>query len=198
MSSASRDDNPLEDLTPELPELWEQQELCDVTLVSAEGQHFRAHKIILAAASRYFQALFVGGGKHLLEGSRAGQGEPSIELEAIDAASLAGVLRSIYHKRVAVDADSVQGLLLAANYLDVAAVREACCQVRGYGCMHCSFCFACCATNCQPCAHVVQFLREHMDNATCLHTLDLAAHCACSELYGAAVCSLTPQQTPLA
>ena len=129
MSSASKADSPLEDLTPELPELWNQQELCDVTLVSAEGQRFRAHKIILAAASRYFQALFVGGGKHLLEGSREGQGETTVELEGIDAASLAGVLRSIYHKRAIVDADSVQGLLLAANYLDIAAVRDACCQV---------------------------------------------------------------------
>jgi hypothetical protein len=117
-----------QDLTPELPELWRQGELCDVTLVSAQGQAFRAHKIILAAASRYFQALFVGGGKHLLEGSRAGKDETRVELEAIDSASLASVLRCIYDKQLDLDADSVQGLLLAANYLDVPAVRDACCQ----------------------------------------------------------------------
>ena len=129
MSSAGMADSHKQDLTPELPELWRQGELCDVTLVSAQGQVFRAHKIILAAASRYFQALFVGGGKHLLEGSRAGGNETRVQLDAIDSASLATVLRCIYDKQVDMDADSVQGLLLAANYLDVPAVRDACCQV---------------------------------------------------------------------
>ena len=37
----------------------ENDELCDVTLL-VEGQKIRAHKIILAAASPYFKAMFTG------------------------------------------------------------------------------------------------------------------------------------------
>ena len=119
-----------EDLIPDLPQLWEQQELCDVTLLSADKQAFRAHKIILAGASRYFQALFVGGGRHLLESTRGGAEETSVELEAIDSDSLTAVLESIYRKRINVHKENVHGLLMAANYLDVPKLQQACCQVR--------------------------------------------------------------------
>ena len=122
-----------EDLISDLPQLWEQQELCDVTLLSADKQAFRAHKIILAGASRYFQALFVGGGRHLLESSRGGPEETSVELEAIDSNSLTAVLESIYYKRIDVSHENVYGLLMAANYLDVPKLQQACCQVRRHG-----------------------------------------------------------------
>ena len=42
----------------------ENDELCDVTLL-VEGQKIRAHKIILAAASPYFKAMFTGRKKML-------------------------------------------------------------------------------------------------------------------------------------
>lgn len=130
VGSGSSDD----DLTPQLPELWQQQELCDVTLISADKQQFRAHKIILAASSRYFQALFVGAGKHLRE-SKARDTDSEdivIELEAVDASSLGSILTSIYRKRVHVTSENVESLLSASNYLDVAPVRQACCQASAW------------------------------------------------------------------
>jgi hypothetical protein len=33
----------------------------------------------------------------------------------------------------------------------------------------------------------MQFLKAHLDTASCLHTLDLAAHCGCAELLDSVV-----------
>ena len=135
---------PADDLTPQLPELWQQEELCDVTLVSADKQRFRAHKIILASASRYFKALFVGAGKHLRENATrtTDSNDMVIELEAVDADSLGSVLTSIYQKNVEITPENVEGLLSASNYLDVAPIRQACCQVSR---AHRFFVTPCCA-----------------------------------------------------
>jgi hypothetical protein len=118
----------VDDLIPQLPDLWQHQELCDVTLISADKHTFRAHKIILASASRYFQALFVGAGKHLRESTDSAS-ETRIELENVDAVSLGDILACIYQKKVRVTPENVVGLLSASNYLDVEPVRQACCQV---------------------------------------------------------------------
>jgi len=129
---------PVEALTPRLWNHFENQELCDVTVVSSDKQTFRAHKIILASASRYFEALFLGAGKHLHRTSTTGTtGEDmQIQLEAVDAESLACILSAIYKGNVAVGESNVESLLLASNYLDVAPVKEACCQVRALPLVH--------------------------------------------------------------
>ena len=49
-----------EHLLRSLDELRNQALLCDVHLV-AEGATFPAHRVVLAAASPYFQAMFTGG-----------------------------------------------------------------------------------------------------------------------------------------
>ena len=102
-----------------------------MSVISSDRQRFRAHKIILASASRYFEALFLGAGKHLHGTSSTGVDgdEMQIQLEAVDAESLACILSSIYHGIVDVGEGNVEALLLASNYLDVAAVKAACCQV---------------------------------------------------------------------
>lgn len=122
---------PIEALTPRLWDHYSNQELCDVSVISSDRQRFRAHKIILASASRYFEALFLGAGKHLHGSSSTGTGgeEMQIQLEAVDAESLACILTSIYHGSVHVGNSNVEALLLASNYLDVAPVKAACCQV---------------------------------------------------------------------
>ncbi len=118
-------------LSPGLWAHYQSQELCDVSIISSDGQRFRAHKIILASASRYFEAHFLGAGKHLHGTSmrRPAGSEMEIQLEAVDAESLAAILASIYHGEVGVGEGNVDALLLASNYLDVAPVKAACCQV---------------------------------------------------------------------
>ena len=44
--------------------LWKQEKLCDVDIIVGT-QSLSAHKNILAAASPYFEAAFVGGGSHM-------------------------------------------------------------------------------------------------------------------------------------
>ncbi|CAL8462207.1 g1738 [Coccomyxa elongata] len=143
-------------LSPGLWAHYQSQELCDVSIISSDGQRFRAHKIILASASRYFEALFLGAGKHLHATSitRPAGSEMEIQLEAIDAESLAAILASIYHGEVSVEEGNVEALLLASNYLDVAPVKAACCQ----------------------------FLKATLKASSCLHTLALAALYDCQEL----------------
>ncbi|KAK9906356.1 hypothetical protein WJX75_000482 [Coccomyxa subellipsoidea] len=78
----------------------------------------------------------------------------NIQLEAVDAESLACILTSIYHGSVNVGNSNVEALLLASNYLDVAPVKAACCQ----------------------------FLKANLRASSCLHTLALAAMYDCQDL----------------
>jgi hypothetical protein len=55
-----------------LRDLWERGHLCDVVLVStADGAALRAHRLVLAAASGFFRALFTVRAR--LAGRRAAQ-----------------------------------------------------------------------------------------------------------------------------
>lgn len=124
------------DLTPSLQSLWKEGQLCDLTLVSSDSQTFEAHKIILAAASGYFRALFVGAGRHLRESFDQGTSpkEQTIRLPAVSGDSLRSVLEIIYNKQLNISDANVEDLLAASNYLDIPVIREACCQVRH--CLH--------------------------------------------------------------
>jgi len=118
------------DLTPSLQRLWKEGQLCDTTLVSSDSQIFEAHKIILAAASGYFRALFVGAGRHLRESfDQARSDTQSIRLPAVSGDSLRSVLEVLYNKDLNISEANVQNLLSASNYLDIPVIREACCEV---------------------------------------------------------------------
>lgn len=52
-----------------LSDLWHQGWLCDVRLHAGDSI-FAAHKIILAANSQFFRAMFVGAGRSMLERSQ--------------------------------------------------------------------------------------------------------------------------------
>ena len=119
------------DLTPSLQSLWEEGQLCDLTLISKDDQTFEAHKIILAAASGYFRALFVGAGRHLRESFDRDRSanEQIIRLPAVSGDSLRSVLEIIYNKQISISDENVEDLLAASNYLDIPVIREACCEV---------------------------------------------------------------------
>ncbi len=120
------------DLTPALESLWKEGELSDVVLVSKDAETFKAHKIILAAASGYFRALFIGAGRHLRESQdfSTATDEQKIRLPALSGKSLRSLLEIIYKcKSFTILEENVEDLLTASNYLDIPAIREACCEV---------------------------------------------------------------------
>ena len=106
--------------------LWEEGSLCDVELRTADGALVSAHRIVLAAASPFFRALFVGSGRTMREGSAGGS---IFDLPGVEEAELRVLLKAIYSNSAAdVDSSSVALLLAAASYLSVGALREACAQ----------------------------------------------------------------------
>ena len=99
----------------------EQGEFVDVRLKVGEDV-FPAHRIVLAANSDYFHAMFTHGMKE--------SNQEVIELkdENISAAALKIVMDSIYSGDVHVNNENVFEVLLAADYLQVTSVVQQCCD----------------------------------------------------------------------
>ncbi|XP_046990787.1 ring canal kelch homolog isoform X1 [Schistocerca americana] len=92
--------------------------LCDVTLV-ADSVEIHAHKMVLAACSPYFYAMF-----NSFEESR----QERITLQGVDPAALQLLVDYVYCAEVHVTEENVQVLLPAANLLQLTYVRDACCD----------------------------------------------------------------------
>ena len=93
----------------------EQGEFIDVHLKVGE-EVFSAHRIVLAASSDYFHAMFAHGMKE--------SNQEVIELkdESISAAALKIVLDSIYSGDLQVSDENVFEVLVAADHLQVTSV----------------------------------------------------------------------------
>ncbi|XP_056437894.1 kelch-like protein diablo isoform X3 [Gadus chalcogrammus] len=92
---------------------------CDVTLCCG-GQEFPCHRIVLAAISTYFQAMF---SVDLIE-SR----QERVALNGLEPQMIGMLVSYAYTSKVFISKANVQGLLAAANLLDIMPVREACCR----------------------------------------------------------------------
>ena len=99
----------------------EQGEFIDVHLKVGE-ELFSAHRIVLAASSDYFHAMFAHGMKE--------SNQEVIELkdESISAAALKIVLESIYSGDLQVNDENVFEVLVAADHLQVKTVVQQCCD----------------------------------------------------------------------
>ena len=99
----------------------EQGEFIDVHLKASE-EVFSAHRIVLAASSDYFHAMFAHGMKE--------SNQEVIELkdESISAAALKIVLDSIYSGDLQVNDENVFDVLVAADHLQVTSVVQQCCD----------------------------------------------------------------------
>nr|XP_023029645.1 ring canal kelch homolog [Leptinotarsa decemlineata] len=95
-----------------------QRLLCDVTLV-ADTVEIPAHKMVLAACSPYFFAMFSS-----FEESR----QDRIVLQEVDHQALSLLVEYVYTSEVHVTEENVQVLLPAANLLQLTDVRDACCD----------------------------------------------------------------------
>ena len=92
--------------------------LCDMTLVD-ESLEIPAHKMVLAACSPYFYAMFTGFTER--DSSR-------VVLQGLDPEALQILVEYVYTSEVDVTEDNVQCLLPAANLLQLTDVRDACCE----------------------------------------------------------------------
>ena len=100
----------------------EQDEFIDVRLKVGK-EVFSAHRIVLAASSDYFHAMFAHGMKE------ANQEVIELKDENISAAALKNVLDSIYSANfTAVNDENVFEVLVAADHLQVTSVVQQCCE----------------------------------------------------------------------
>ena len=99
----------------------EQGEFIDVSLKVGK-EVFSAHRIVLAASSDYFHAMFAHGMKE--------SNQEVIELKdkSISAAALKIVLDSVYGGDLQVNDENVFEVLVAADHLQVTTVVEQCCD----------------------------------------------------------------------
>ena len=99
----------------------EQGEFIDVRLKVGEDE-FAAHRIVLAANSDYFHAMFAHGMKE--------SNQEVIELkdENISAAAMKTVMDSIYSGEINVNDENVFEVLLTADHLQVTSVVQQCCK----------------------------------------------------------------------
>ena len=93
--------------------------LIDVT-VRAGSRCFQAHRLVLAAASPYFAAMFTGG---MNETRRS-----EIEVEGVDCVAMEILLNYAYSSEVTLTESTVQHVLSAARMLQMDSVVEDCCH----------------------------------------------------------------------
>lgn len=104
-------------VTHGLKQLLEAQQLCDVTLL-VEGKKFMCHRVLLAAVSPYFRAMFTSP---LVE-SRLTE----IRLEDVAPAVMDTVIRFVYSGEAGLSLDTAEDLFTAANRLQVMPLQELC------------------------------------------------------------------------
>ncbi|XP_062902397.1 kelch-like protein 2 isoform X2 [Mobula hypostoma] len=100
-------------------ELRSQNLLCDVTLV-AEDTEIPAHRVVLAACSPYFHAMFTGE----MSESKAKR----VRIKEVDKWTLNILIDYVYTAEIQVTEENVQMLLPAAGLLQLQDVRKSCCD----------------------------------------------------------------------
>ncbi|KAK3735752.1 hypothetical protein QZH41_000625 [Actinostola sp. cb2023] len=94
-------------------------QLCDVVLVVGE-RRIPAHRLVLAACSSYFHAMFTS---ELLESRQR-----EVTLQQVDPDAMEMLVEFAYTAKIQVSEENVQTLLPASSLLQLNSVREACCE----------------------------------------------------------------------
>lgn len=129
-------------------DLREGSTLCDITLCVA-GEEFKAHRLVLAASSPYFNAMFTN--QHLESSSS------KVHLNGVEAGALKLIIDFAYSSSLTISEENVQGLLAAANLLQITSLVDACCD----------------------------FLEAQIDVGNCLGIAAFAELLSCEQLYRA-------------
>ena len=103
--------------TKVLTSLWENGELSDVQVV-VEGQRFAAHRVVLAAGSPHFRAMFT----RTFSESR----QSEVELHEMPAEGFRGVLVYLYSGELALTDANAEPVLLAADRCEVLGLVNLC------------------------------------------------------------------------
>ena len=99
----------------------EQGEFIDVRL-KVEEDEFATHRIVLAANSDYFHAMFAHGMKE------SNQEVMELKDENISVSAFKKVMDSMYSGEIEVNDENVFEVLLAADHLQVTSVVQQCCK----------------------------------------------------------------------
>ncbi|XP_061823801.1 kelch-like protein 7 [Nerophis lumbriciformis] len=100
--------------------LRKQGTLCDVCLV-VQRKQFPAHRIVLAAASKFFRLMFTTS---MLESKSY-----EVELSSVDPDIIELLLEFIYTSQVPADINKVQSLLDVAKQYQITCLKQVCAEV---------------------------------------------------------------------
>ena len=98
--------------------MYLKRELCDVTLM-VQGHAFQAHRLVLAACSPYFNAMFTSELKECRE--------KSVTIQDMDHVAIKEIVNFAYSAKVNVTEENVQSVLKAACVLQIDPVISLCC-----------------------------------------------------------------------
>lgn len=97
--------------------MMRQEELCDVTL-NVEGRAIKAHKLVLAACSSFFHAMFT---------TRMAEAQTSqVELKDVTYETVSAIVQFAYTADIKLTDSNVQELLSAANQYQIQPVKDLC------------------------------------------------------------------------
>lgn len=99
--------------------LRKEGKLCDVA-IQVQGVKLKAHRVVLAGSSPYFQAMFTGD----LEESRM----PVVTIRDISPHIMELLVDYCYTSTIEITEENVQDLLPASGILQLTWVRDACCE----------------------------------------------------------------------
>lgn len=102
-----------------LAEFRDQGLLCDI-LLCVDNKEIRAHRVLLAAVSSYFRAMFLG--------KLAESNQNRVVLDDFDAAAIESIVQYAYTGRVEINEFNVQSILYASDLLQIDKVKQACCE----------------------------------------------------------------------
>ncbi|XP_044527943.1 actin-binding protein IPP [Gracilinanus agilis] len=103
----------------QINEMRSGQDFCDVQLQVGDAE-FRVHRLVLAASSPYFAALFTGGMKESCK--------DEVQILGIEAGIFQTLLDFIYTGVVNIGVNNVQELIVAADMLQLTEVVDLCCE----------------------------------------------------------------------
>ena len=95
--------------------LWRNGQLCDVELLAGEAV-IRAHRVVLAASSLYFRAMFTS--------QMAESGQRTVEIQGVESSALQALVSFAYSSKLSVNTENAQGLLVASNFLQMSRANN--------------------------------------------------------------------------